>query len=238
MSRDRPAKALRGSTHAAGQAPEQVQEDGDPSPTPVGPARRVGAPLRPGTQAGRWHRARGGGQLDTYPSRSCRPRGAGTRACTRRGKSLVCSRICADSHRCALGTHPRLHRDTGRGSAAPGTPVQAPSQWNPAQVPALRAHACRSRVGRRQGPSLTPGQPAWGEEPPPRGGQNVGSPGGQTQHREPWSGQGGGCRGPWAGGGDSRLLGPFETEPGARPLPRRSGPEILSGQGQLLLWDP
>lgn len=48
-----------------------------------------------------------------YPGRSCRPHGAGSRTCTRRGRSPGCSHTCGGSRRCALGTHPHLGGDTG-----------------------------------------------------------------------------------------------------------------------------
>lgn len=64
----------------------------------------------------------------------------------------------------------------------------------------------------------------------PGGGQNVGRAGGQTERREQWSGQRGGCRGHWAEAGKAPLLMPFKTELGAKALSQSPDPEVRSGR--------
>lgn len=72
----------------------------------------------------------------------------------------------------------------------------------------------------------------------PGGGQNVRHARGQTEHREQWSGQCGGCRGHWAEAGEAPLLVPFKTELGAQAIFPSPDPETRSGQCQPFLWDP
>ena len=101
-----------------------MQEGRDP--LNLGMPRRVGLRLRLGTLA----------QENAYPGRSCRPRGDGSRACTRRSRSLGCSHTGAGSRRCAPGTRPRLREreDTGPGLTEPhgGLALRWPQGAGPA----------------------------------------------------------------------------------------------------------
>lgn len=196
-------------------ATEQTGPLGSPSPGGQGPhpqprghsqegggtaqARSPGREVARGPGWGQPHP----GLPGAYPSRSCRPRGAGSRACTRRDRSPVCSRTCADSRRCASGTHLHLDRDTGPRVSRPRDPDPGPLTEDVEPCPGAQALS--------SGPTLARAE--WGEGGacPSHlasllggrgrhlgGGQNVGSPGGQRECRERRSGQCKGCRGHWA----------------------------------------
>lgn len=93
------SQAPSGLTAPDHRAPSHAQSWAHPGAWGTGKARSPGG------------RRRGPG--DAYRGRSCRPRGAGSRVCTRKGRSLACSRTCDGSRHCAPGTHPHLGGDRG-----------------------------------------------------------------------------------------------------------------------------
>lgn len=147
--------------------------------------RRQGWP-KPGAQAG--------SPGDTHPGRSCCQCGAGSRACTHRGRSPGCSRSAAGSHRCGFGIRPHLGRN-GEGSAAghprlPALPTQPPRCRGPrprtplcleGTIPEALIHTCRSRSrgGRVCAPTLDTcsGRKSHRLEGRPEGGEQQRAPG-------------------------------------------------------------
>lgn len=119
---------------AIGLHAHHTQQDGAATTAAVAEPVGCSRPLSPGVQGPGRGRRRGGhsrGCRGTYPGRSCRLRGAGSQACTRRGRSLACSHTCAGSHRCVLGTHPHLGRDTGPRINSQYPVLTPPTLWWP-----------------------------------------------------------------------------------------------------------
>lgn len=167
---------------AIGLRAHHTQQDGAATTAAVAEPVGCSRPLSPGVQGPGRGRRRGGhsrGCRGTYPGRSCRLRGAGSQACTHRGRSLACSHTCAGSHRCVLGTHPHLGRDTGPRVNSQYPVLTPPTLWwpqDPSSAPSLRTLPSAQMPGPRpktlllrpglqhsQSPSPTPAEAEWRE---------------------------------------------------------------------------
>lgn len=222
LLRDRPAKAPRGSTHAAGQAPEQVQEDGDPSPTPVGPARRVGAPVRPGTQAGRWPRAQVGGSwtlTQAGPAVRVEPE-PGLALAEVRAWCVHASVLTATVVHLAL-----IHVWTGtraKGQPPQGPRSRHPHSGTPLRCPRSEPTLARAEWGEGRAPPSHPASPLGGKSRHLAVARTWGALGVRHNTRSSGLDKAAAADGTWLGVGGAQLLRPFETEPGAGALPQRS----------------